>query len=1094
MNNNRILLSTIIVIINCVNYVFAQGYDKALSPKMIGTSTEYTQSVEQSILLNNKGLTKENEIQGINQTTKISTLNLNSNILINIKHPWTDNNPIYRIDANLTNEMIECDLFSFNLRMDIDCLFDGLTSEKAVAFHLDNLWDRIIYARKDEGWIKSFGDNPIDNCKFSEPSGMVVDINDTVYVADAGNHRIVKLYYNKIAEQLFYVSDFRIPDIIRLTDIAIDQSGSLSGAPSADKFWVIDNFTGQLVCFRRSGVIVQRITNYMDGGIYRHLKGVEKIMVQEIPGSPSRLALIDRWIPALVILQPPSNSVISASYFDEIQNRLTCLGLDINNEWWVGDEIQRVYHHFTKEGKYIISYSSAGTLSGEFSRPATISNAPYYKLGGTIYRSQYVFTSDKWGSNTGIRAFLPGAAILNPPTIFDNNYYSKLPIPFMLTNRAHVKATIIKPINYYTDVIVKEFDPVIIEANPNAFYYLDNLFMGTGPEFRIILEYCPAYEDASDWHPTGSVTITVTNNHISPFNIVTIVPVSPTTICTEGNSGTYQANTLYNGPFTYTWYRNGNWAGTGKTITLSSVCPGTVIKCTVEYIDPGTSTHYTWDGEYTNCQMNVTINGPTSLATGQVGTWYANISGGAASSSKYYLWGYQPSGSTNWTILGSNQSVNWTMGSQSIKLRCDIEASSGYCTQSASSTITVRMSATPSCPYVYTWDGNSFREDNNILPQSEYDENAGKDVTDYYRLLKPLKQKNGKYILQIREFENEQSYFDEFKLIAIDHPNYSKIDVAPSSGEVYHYITPYRLNKANIRNKNVLSELAEFDSSRIIVEPGDTIQLSLQQPAGKSSSFTTQATLPGGEEGGGDGLPKTQKMAYNAHPRFLSGLDGILTFRQKPTLVFVPAALDSLNSLNVVWTQRARLDYLNYGVLIPTPYLKRALPLVSARHSSLADVKEKVSTMDSIYAMLSPNEFIELQFQGLPSPPAGTKRTFVLYSRGRYEQLSDSSIIAQNLAAKISEFQIDNIYPNPFNPTTKISFQQPTDGYTRIIIYDMIGREVARLADGNISGGIHEVTWDAGNNASGIYFCRYTVTNSIGTVLHQEVKKLILTR
>ncbi|MDI6768011.1 MAG: hypothetical protein QME52_14415, partial [Bacteroidota bacterium] len=72
----------------------------------------------------------------------------------------------------------------------------------------------------------------------------------------------------------------------------------------------------------------------------------------------------------------------------------------------------------------------------------------------------------------------------------------------------------------------------------------------------------------------------------------------------------------------------------------------------------------------------------------------------------------------------------------------------------------------PSCPYVYTYDGKKFHEDNNILPQSEYPENigspaesgnppkAGKDVTDYYRLLKPLKPKNGKYILQIREFEN----------------------------------------------------------------------------------------------------------------------------------------------------------------------------------------------------------------------------------------------------------------------------------------------------------------------------------------------------
>jgi hypothetical protein len=65
-------------------------------------------------------------------------------------------------------------------------------------------------------------------------------------------------------------------------------------------------------------------------------------------------------------------------------------------------------------------------------------------------------------------------------------------------------------------------------------------------------------------------------------------------------------------------------------------------------------------------------------------------------------------------------------------------------------------------------------------------------------------------------------------------------------------------------------------------------------------------------------------------------------------------------------------------------------------------------------------------------------------------------------------------YPNPFNPTTDISFALPTASHVTLTIYNMLGQQVAVLADGTYGAGQHTVTWDASDQASGIYLYRLT--------------------
>jgi hypothetical protein len=63
-------------------------------------------------------------------------------------------------------------------------------------------------------------------------------------------------------------------------------------------------------------------------------------------------------------------------------------------------------------------------------------------------------------------------------------------------------------------------------------------------------------------------------------------------------------------------------------------------------------------------------------------------------------------------------------------------------------------------------------------------------------------------------------------------------------------------------------------------------------------------------------------------------------------------------------------------------------------------------------------------------------------------------------------------FPNPFNPVTTIRFGLPATALVRVAVYDMLGREIKVLVDGAMPAGFHEVTFDAGSLASGLYLYR----------------------
>lgn len=86
-----------------------------------------------------------------------------------------------------------------------------------------------------------------------------------------------------------------------------------------------------------------------------------------------------------------------------------------------------------------------------------------------------------------------------------------------------------------------------------------------------------------------------------------------------------------------------------------------------------------------------------------------------------------------------------------------------------------------------------------------------------------------------------------------------------------------------------------------------------------------------------------------------------------------------------------------------------------------------------------------------------------------------------------SEFKLFNNYPNPFNPTTTISYSLPADAFVSLKIYNSIGELVDEIISENQMAGFHQLNFNADNLPSGIYFAEINADNNI-----QRIKMLLI--
>jgi hypothetical protein len=148
--------------------------------------------------------------------------------------------------------------------------------------------------------------------------------------------------------------------------------------------------------------------------------------------------------------------------------------------------------------------------------------------------------------------------------------------------------------------------------------------------------------------------------------------------------------------------------------------------------------------------------------------------------------------------------------------------------------------------------------------------------------------------------------------------------------------------------------------------------------------------------------------------------------------------------------------------------------------------------------------------EGLPNNPKGSSIVAVnnTTSRGNSVDLICGLFENSNNGAKVFKrtvpigiqqissevpkgFSLSQNYPNPFNPNTKIKFQISKLSDAKLIVFDVLGREVTTLVNEQLKPGTYEVDWDGSGFASGVYYYKLSASTSLSTT-YQETKRMVL--
>jgi hypothetical protein len=140
----------------------------------------------------------------------------------------------------------------------------------------------------------------------------------------------------------------------------------------------------------------------------------------------------------------------------------------------------------------------------------------------------------------------------------------------------------------------------------------------------------------------------------------------------------------------------------------------------------------------------------------------------------------------------------------------------------------------------------------------------------------------------------------------------------------------------------------------------------------------------------------------------------------------------------------------------------------------------KFNTTEQQIALIKPQQECPATFIFSVDKTAPVKEShalrFVIFAPNGDQWIKEINVAI----AAPEKFEAYNNYPNPFNPTTTISYQLTTDSRVRLRIFNLLGQEVASVVDGDRLAGYHQEVWDASRFSSGMYIYQLVATDEHG--------------
>ena len=141
--------------------------------------------------------------------------------------------------------------------------------------------------------------------------------------------------------------------------------------------------------------------------------------------------------------------------------------------------------------------------------------------------------------------------------------------------------------------------------------------------------------------------------------------------------------------------------------------------------------------------------------------------------------------------------------------------------------------------------------------------------------------------------------------------------------------------------------------------------------------------------------------------------------------------------------------------------------------------RENGSFLNWLVVTTDPNFDIESYEYGIGGTQQSAGESAELSSQGEMDMLP-------------KEFKLHQNYPNPFNPLTTIQFNMVTSGHVEMLVYNMLGKQVAVLLDEGMDAGYHSINYNASDLPSGIYLYQIRVRSEQGSYVMS--KKMILSK
>ena len=176
--------------------------------------------------------------------------------------------------------------------------------------------------------------------------------------------------------------------------------------------------------------------------------------------------------------------------------------------------------------------------------------------------------------------------------------------------------------------------------------------------------------------------------------------------------------------------------------------------------------------------------------------------------------------------------------------------------------------------------------------------------------------------------------------------------------------------------------------------------------------------------------------------------------------------VDSIGRIVIYWASQTFARQDSVEILSD---LTNWIPLTTVTLNSVAS--DGVQTLGNLHGV---GRYLRFQFAQPGNGP---------YSISEIQVYGDSATVDSILPPHVVPlaFMLSQNYPNPFNPTTVISYQLPSSSFVTLKVYDILGRQVETLVEGNQKAGSYRVIFNGDELASGVYFYRITTDRYAAT-------------